>query len=370
MFNLFIGNYKHQFYNANPALWFSLVYLFLMGSITLLFWDRFSFEGANLFTFIWTFMVLLAVHTTINGRRYFAFWKQEHKKEILKSYGHATYHYIPYFLVAIVYEHIFLFRSAFADTFPLIDLELMEIDEAIFGIQPTIWLEKFIVPFAVDYFMVAYALFLIYPYFYLIYLYQKNALTVMHRVMLAQVLSLIFALSMFITLPAQGPRYTLDANMNAHINGKNLPTYSMPLKGVQLNTLESWFGKSSLFELQYDFWNQIERIKSDCMPSMHTCLCLIVLIYAIRYRHMFKYKKLAMSFWIIGNLSLFFSTVYLRYHWVADVIIGAILAISMYYVTEYFYKYWLVKRTDYGLTKPPQVEWILKAEQMKRNKVS
>jgi|GEM_PF-813688 len=357
---------KKWFFEANPSLWFVFGYILIMVAVMLINLERFNFDEANLFTLIWTYLTLLIVHTLINFPRYRLFWKNNQKQQILSSYVHATYQYGPYLLMAVIYDHIILYVKAFSDIFPLIDVELMHMDEVIFGAQPTLWLERFLHPLVIDYFMVAYALFLVYPYFYLFYLYQKNQLPVFHRAMLAQILSLFVALTMFITLPAKGPRHTFEAANHHEYATQNLPEYTLPLQGIHSDFLLRWTGKASLFQLQYDMWNQIERVKTDCLPSMHTCLCLIVLIYAIRYRHLFKWKKVSLAFWIIGNLSLFFSTVYLRYHWVVDVIAGALLAVVIYYLTEYLYARWLQKRKQCGLSDP-KVSWLLQADQL-RNK--
>ena len=230
------------------------------------------------------------------------------------------------------------------------DMTFMQWDALLFSVQPTIWLEKFLHPVIVEYFMFAYVLFIVYPYFYLVFLYQKNQLPVFHKAMLAQVISLFVALTCFITLPAMGPRATIELDNSGQNINSEMPSYNKSLQGIQLDVLEDWTGKPSLFQLQYDMWNQIERIKTDCMPSMHTCL--------------FKYKKTAMWFWLAGNISLIFSTVYLRYHWVVDVIAGIVLAVIAYYLTEIFYKYWLKKRSDNNLIEP-QVEWLRRFEALR-----
>lgn len=363
---------KKWFFTGNPSLWFVLGYILMMGLIILLFFERFNFEGSNLFTLMWTYLTLIIVYSIINFKRYHLFWINNQKSEIAKSYLHATSQYTPYLLIAVVYEHIFIYRDVFSDQFQLIDLTLMKIDELILGVQPTIWLEKFLHPLAVDYFMVAYALFLVYPYVYLVYLYQKNQLLVFHKAMLAQVFSLFVALTLFVTLPAKGPRYTFSVNNDdSNMGGlaQTLPSYNQPLQGINNDFIMDLTGKPSLFQFQYDLWNQIERVKTDCMPSMHTCLCLIVLIYAVRYRNLFKWKKLSMIFWIVGNGSLFFSTVYLRYHWVIDVIAGAVLAVAVYYLTEYFYSWWLRRRADCGLGSP-SVPWLNKAAELNERKIN
>jgi membrane-associated phospholipid phosphatase len=335
----------------------------IMVSVVFIFWNRFNFAGFGLFTFIWTYVALLIVHTFLNGKRYFLLWKYN-KKEIARSYIHASYQYAPYLLIAVVYEHIFLYRDAFSQEFQLMDLTFMKWDAALFGVQPTIWLEKLLHPVAVEYFMFAYVLFIVYPYFYLVYLYQKNKLPAFHKAMLAQVISLFVALTCFITIPAMGPRATIGLNDSSQQINSEVPHYNQALKGVEFDFIKEWTGKPSFFQLQYDMWNQIERIKTDCMPSMHTCLCLIVLIYAVRYRRYFKYRKTAMWFWLVGNISLIFSTVYLRYHWVVDVIFGIILAVVAYYLTEFIYKFWLKKRADNNLSVP-QVEWLQHVEALR-----
>jgi len=310
-------------------------------------------------------MALLIIHSLLNSKRYFLLWKYN-KSGIFKSYIHASYQYAPYLLIAVVYEHIFLYRDAFSHEFQLMDQTFMQWDALLFGIQPTIWLEKFLHPVVVEYFMFAYVLFIVYPYFYLVYLYQKNKLPVFHKAMLAQVISLFVALTFFITLPAKGPRATIELDKPTLQINSDIPTYTKPLEGIQLNFLEEWTSKPSFFQLQYDMWNQIERIKTDCMPSMHTCLCLIVLFYAVRYRRYFKYKKISMWFWLVGNISLIFSTVYLRYHWVVDVIGGVVLAVIAYYLTEIFYKFWIKKRLSNNLSKP-QVEWLQRVDMIARS---
>ena len=57
------------------------------------------------------------------------------------------------------------------------------------------------------------------------------------------------------------------------------------------------------------------------MPSGHTMMTLMNMILAFRFR-----SKLRWVFLIMG-CSLIFSTIYLRYHYVVDVIAGIVLAL-------------------------------------------
>lgn len=69
-----------------------------------------------------------------------------------------------------------------------------------------------------------------------------------------------------------------------------------------------------------DGLNALEHNKRDVMPSGHTQIALMVLYLAYRYQKVLFYPFL---FIIIG---LIVSTVYLRYHYVIDRIVGAVIA--------------------------------------------
>jgi membrane-associated phospholipid phosphatase len=260
---------------------------------------------------------------------------------------YITLMYLPYLLIVIIYENLILFNEAFSIGLRLIDFSLMQIDAALFGIQPTIWLQYFINPVAVEYFMMAYNLFFIYPFFYLIYLLQKNETDLFNKVLLAQIIAVIVSLTSFLLFPAIGPRFTLDpASVHAF---NNSILYSQKLEGIVIPFLNS---DTTFYSVQVDMWNNIERINTDCFPSLHTCLCLLCLIYALKYRRIFKYTRLAVWFWTIGVTSLVISTVYLRYHWVIDVIAGTILAIVVFFISEITYQSWHNLRMKHGLISP------------------
>ena len=101
------------------------------------------------------------------------------------------------------------------------------------------------------------------------------------------------------------------------------------------------------------------------MPSMHTCLSMLCLFYVLKYRHLFKWRKTAVTFWITGITALIISTVYLRYHWVIDVILGALLAMVVFYLTEWIFDRWERNREQRGVVEE-QVPWIVATEKLKR----
>lgn len=355
---------KYLLINTNPALWLVLTYILLLILVIAFNFERFSFEDANLFTFFYTFISVILLHTILNWKRFRLFLRQDLPEPIYKSYLQLTWLCLPYLLIAVVYENLILFSLAFDDIFKNVDLLLLKIDKAMFGVQPTIRLQEYLHPFAVDYFMAAYTVFFLYPFFYLIYLLQKNRLDVFYRVITAQVVSLIISLSCYIVLPAMGPRFVFDPDYPKLAN--HIPEFTKPLRGIQFDFLLNLTGRESFYALQYDMWNTLERIKTDCMPSMHVCLFLVCLVYVFKYRDMFKWKKSAIAFSVGGGISMVFSTVYLRYHWIIDIIAGFVLALIVYYVTEFIYQRWqmLLHRKKYPLHT---VRWIAAAEKLQKS---
>ena len=114
----------------------------------------------------------------------------------------------------------------------------------------------------------------------------------------------------YILFPAIGPRYTM-----AHL-------YSVPLEG------------SFITDSVRDLLNALEHNKRDCMPSGHTQIVLIVLYLAHRYEKFLFY----IFFPIICGLIL--STVYLRYHYVIDLFVGATIAVGCMIIGPRLYRMW------------------------------
>jgi membrane-associated phospholipid phosphatase len=120
----------------------------------------------------------------------------------------------------------------------------------------------------------------------------------------------------YILFPAIGPRYALT-----HL-------YSIPLEG------------SFITDFVRDTLNALEHNKRDCMPSGHTQIVLMVLFLAYRYQKFLFYLFLP----IISALIL--STVYLRYHYVIDLLVGMALAIGCMIFGPRLYGWWTLRIKD------------------------
>jgi membrane-associated phospholipid phosphatase len=104
----------------------------------------------------------------------------------------------------------------------------------------------------------------------------------------------------YFAVPATGP------NVNAL--GLYPPHFSRPMEGV-------WIAEEIRQAL-----HEAETIKHDCWPSGHTALTLVCLWIARRE------SRPAFRTLLVPVLLLVFSTMYLRYHYVIDVVCGVLLA--------------------------------------------
>ncbi len=191
-----------------------------------------------------------------------------------------------------------------------IDSALAKADLLIFGVHPTLWMERWIVPWFTDMMSLAYLSYYFIPLIFVVTLYLKNRALEFDESIFILMFGYYISFVSYILFPAIGPRYTLS-----HL-------YSVPLEG------------SFITDFVRDTLNALEHNKRDCMPSGHTQIVLMVLFLAHRYERFLFYIFLP----IICGLIL--STVYLRYHYVVDLFVGAAFAVGCAIVAPRLYRWW------------------------------
>jgi len=191
-----------------------------------------------------------------------------------------------------------------------VDPWLIRIDLFLFGVHPTIWMEKWIVPWFTDIMSLAYVSYYFLPVVFVLTLHLKGRKLELDASIFILAFGYYLSFIGYILFPAIGPRYTLD------------PLYSVPLEG------------SFITDFVRDTLNILEHNKRDCMPSGHTQIVLMVLYLTRRYERFLFY----LFFPIICGLIL--STVYLRYHYVIDLFAGIAFAISCVIIAARLYKWW------------------------------
>ena len=189
-----------------------------------------------------------------------------------------------------------------------IDPQLIALDYALFGVHPTVWLERWIVPWLTEYMQLAYVMFYFLPFVLCAPLYRQGQMRAFRISLCALLLGYYVSYVLYFLTPARGPRFYLAADQTVPLTGLWL---TAPLQAIL---------------------DALEGVQHDAFPSGHTAIAIIVLVMAARYQPRLFYPL------VVASMSLVVSTVYLRYHYVIDVIAGLLLAVLCLGVTFWLYR--------------------------------
>jgi membrane-associated phospholipid phosphatase len=174
---------------------------------------------------------------------------------------------------------------------------LIAADRALFGVDVTVWLQATVRPWLAAFFYVAYT-----TYYFLalalgvgLCLRDKPAL---RRYIFTLTFVYLISYAGYFILPALGPRSALA-------DRHTVPLDTTALARTISTTLD-----------------QLEHTKFDVFPSGHTMIAVTVLMVSFRRARRFFWWVLPVA------LCLIVSTVYCRYHYVVDVIAGAVLTLA------------------------------------------
>lgn len=192
------------------------------------------------------------------------------------------------------------------------DRELAAIDRQIFSVDPIVWLERLTWPLLTELFQLSYITYYFLPLVLGVVLWRKVWEEKFHFFVFVIVLGFYLSYLGYIAVPALGPRFLPEIQSQ----------HTKPLTGLLL------------FDRIHATLNELEGKTYDAFPSGHTELTLLVLYYAQRFHRR--------TFWWIlpAGSALIISTVYLRYHYVIDVIAGALLALAIILIAKPLYR-WL-----------------------------
>ncbi len=225
-----------------------------------------------------------------------------------RGLGGLLYDFSPIVFVILTYQSL---GNLIQYLHPDIDPFLIEIDLFLFGVHPTVWMERWIRPWLTDLLSLAYLSYYFLPVILVVTLYRKGRTAEFRQAMFILTFGYYLSFVGYILFPAIGPRFT------------QVSLYSVPLEG------------SFITDFVRDTLNALEHNKRDCMPSGHTQISLMVLFLARRYH---ERRLFYLFFPIVCGLIL--STVYLRYHYVIDLFVGAAFAIGSVLIAPALYQVW------------------------------
>ena len=209
--------------------------------------------------------------------------------------------FLPVLIVPVLFDSI-------GDIIPWVrpryfDDLLISIDYRLFGgHHPTVLLERFIHPLLTTVLQFAYISYYPMATALGVVLYMKKNETAFDEAIFGIILCFYLSYLGYLLIPAVGPRFTL-----AHLQTRDLA--AGPLVVAIQDTL-----------------NALENTKTDAFPSGHTAVALMTLYYAWKFR-----ERILVFLLVPAVAGLIVSTVYLRYHYVIDVIAGiALTALTVY----------------------------------------
>ena len=218
----------------------------------------------------------------------------------------------PFALVLVVYEHLSVYAGIIRPE--VIDPLLAHMEIQIWSVQPTVWIEQFAHPLAVDLMSVAYAFHfpLTFGLAYGLYVFNKRAY---YRDFATALLFCNFAgFILYLVFPAGPPRFFLESAYHTI----PLPSYS---------GLYTWA------EALWDANNPV--LIHSSFPSLHVAFSTVTLIYAFRKAHWPDIRKWLGPVVTLMAVSLWASTIYLRHHWTPDILAGWLLGIISVVVARY-----------------------------------
>ena len=203
------------------------------------------------------------------------------------------------------------------------DQWFIQIDRWIFGTDPTHILHQISFPLLTEILQIIYGMFYLLPIILCISLLRKDRFIELDFALFSVIYGFYLSYLGYFLLPGIGPRFTLhDFNtMNQALPGLYLTNFLREMtnvgEGIPAGTL-----------------NPAAIVQRDVFPSGHTMITLIVMYLSV------KLKSRSRFFFIpVGSL-LIFSTVYLWYHYVIDLIGGLIFMIFSLWSGKIFFNWW------------------------------
>jgi hypothetical protein len=229
--------------------------------------------------------------------------------------GRATKKFLRFFLrvAAVTLAYAYLFGAV--DKLQLIihgewlDAYVMDAEQYIFGVQPTLWFEQFMSRPLTEWMMFAYVIYVpLYPVLCGV-IYYKHGDVAMEDYFFTLGFTNILCDIGFILFPVAGPIPTIG-----HL-------YSVPLDGYVF----TYFGELMRSQLHYI---------GGTIPSPHCAAATIMWIMAYRYDRRWFYVLAPVI------ISLYVSTFYGRYHYVTDAVIGVAVAFLALALVPTLIKWW------------------------------
>jgi membrane-associated phospholipid phosphatase len=305
-------NYKLSYYFKKLELGdlITIVFLNFLSLVCLVFFNKIEVWWALILlnSLISVFILSLASHS-------------QHRHGPIKIV--RDWYWYPFILV--IFKEIYAIIQSLH--LPDYDQILINIDRWIFGLDPTVWCYKFSNNFLTEFLQICYSSFYFILFGVPLWYYFKKQYKEFYYSYFLILFGFYVSYIGYLLVPAIGPRFTIH---DIALTDQELPGLFLTesLRKI-INMGES---------IPANFVNAIAMVQRDCFPSGHTEMTLISIYLSFKFN-----QKIKWVVFIVGT-GLIIGTVYLRYHYVIDVLAGSLCAIMVIAVSPFIQKYWERKR--------------------------
>ena len=177
------------------------------------------------------------------------------------------------------------------------------------GNQPSLLLESAIRPWLTDFLNAVYFSFVLYLPGIALWFYVRKERPVFRRLMIGYLTLVLMGVSSYLLVPAVGPDKFLADQFTHDLRGQALS------RGV-------------------DFVMQNARVGHDCFPSLHVGIPLLLALYVRDHAR----KLFIPALMYVGLMCC--ATIYLRYHYLVDVLAAFIYAPAAYWLNDFVLARW------------------------------
>ena len=215
-------------------------------------------------------------------------------------------HWYPLPYVAACYKEMSVLIPAVRGTG--MDRQLADLDQAIWGVHPTVWLERIQSPLLTELVQILYSLFIPAVLLVAAVLWSRRRYPEFRAYAFLIALGFLVSYVGYVAVPARGPRFLLAGLQHTELRG--LWVYQVLRVGL----------------------DRLESAQYDCFPSGHTELTMLA-CWGSRW-----ISRRVCRVYCAYTLSIVFATVYLRYHYTVDVMAGAAVAVALAAGAPYLYR--------------------------------
>lgn len=192
----------------------------------------------------------------------------------------------------------------------------IKMDQFIFGVQPCVWAEQFISPTLTFFFSLCYSMYIVFAPIVAVVLYLQKRYKEFRYTLVSVIFCFYLGYFGYILFPAAPPRFTL------------LPEFTQTLSGVILDP-------------SMKLINIFPNTSRCAFPSLHGAITVLSLLFAWKY--------VRWLFWVMlpFGLGLILGTVYLRHHYVVDLLAGFVLCGIAFWLGPKIEDFWKVRMAKY-----------------------